>query len=251
MANNSAASKPPTVLITRPEAAAARLAQDLRVRWTPPPLTVISPMMRTEVIGVDIPLNGVRALVFTSRAGVEAFAQLSTRRDLPCHVVGEATRAAAEDIGLNATCEGPDAAALARALAAAPPGGPLLHLRGAHVAGDLAGRLHSAGITLREAVIYRQRAQPLTARAMALLGGGRPVIVPLFSPRSAQLFFAEAAGAAPLLCAAFSGNVAAEVPAGRAARLVTAAAPQLNAMLDSLDDLRDYANRLEAASRAQ
>lgn len=242
---------PPIVLITRPDDAAQRLARMLRQRWTPAPDIVVSPVMRLRVLANALTLDGVRALIFTSRTGVEIFAQLSPRRDLPCYVVGRATQAEAERQGLSAVCAGGDGEELCTYLTSSGLRGPFLHLHGDHVAGDVAGRLRAAGLTLREEVIYSQQAQALTPAAMSGLNGMRPILLPLFSPRSARLFFEMAQGPAPLLCAAMSRNVAAEVPEARVTRLICAERPDMKAMLDSLDDLREYAIQLESAKRAK
>jgi len=243
---------PPTVLITRPDPAAQQLARTLRDRWQPAPRIVISPVMAVRFIDQDLALDGARALIFTSRNGVAAFARMSDRRDLPCHVVGEATRAEAERLGLSAVCAGRDADALCATLAASGISGPVWHLHGEHVAGDVAGRLCKAGLDLREAVIYRQEAQELSPEAMACLAGATLVLLPLFSPRSARLFFGMAPrGAAPLLCAVMSDTVAGEVPTEHVHRLTRAERPDMNAMLDSLDELREYAIQLEGTNRAQ
>jgi uroporphyrinogen-III synthase len=68
-----------------------------------------------------------------------------------------------------------------------PGPGPLIHLHGEHTRGDVAKRLNSAGIETHEAVIYRQEALPLSAEVIALIGGADPVVLPLYSPRSAAL----------------------------------------------------------------
>jgi uroporphyrinogen-III synthase len=100
----------------------------------------------------------------------------------------------------------------------------------------VAARLAALGLPAAEAVVYDQRPQPLTPAARAWLAGARPVIVPLFSPRSAALFAAEAAGAAaPLRIAALSAAVAAAAPP--AALLAVAARPDAAAMSDLVDSL--------------
>jgi uroporphyrinogen-III synthase len=68
------------------------------------------------------------------------------------------------------------------------PNGRLLHLHGADTRGDVAERLVSAGIETVSLTIYRQDPELLTPEAAALLASAGPVILPLFSPRSATLF---------------------------------------------------------------
>jgi uroporphyrinogen-III synthase len=64
--------------------------------------------------------------------------------------------------------------------------GALLHVRGEHSRGDIAGRLSRQ---VDEAVAYRQASVPLSEKAREILAGKHAVILPLFSPRTAQLFF--------------------------------------------------------------
>ena len=81
-------------------------------------------------------------------------------------------------------------------LCAARPRRPLVHMCGAHVVTDLAGRLRTAGLVARAQVCYDQNAQPLNDAARACLCADGAVVVPLFSPRSARLFAAEWSGMA-------------------------------------------------------
>jgi uroporphyrinogen-III synthase len=242
---------PPRLLVTRPEPAATRLADDLRAAF-PEAEVVVSPLMRIALVGALPALSGAERLIFTSRHGIEGFCRLSPRRDLPACVVGAATAAAAREHGFDVVAMAEDAGALLARIAADAVAGPFLHARGAHVAADIAGTLRQAGHAAREAVVYDQQALPLGDAARAMLDGRAPVIVPLMSPRSAALFF-EAAGTprAPLFVAAMSRNVAARVPDGAAARVAVARTPDADALWDALHDLVTDANRVEGHKGSQ
>ena len=84
---------------------------------------------------------------------------------------------------------------------------PCLYCRGLHTRGDLAARLETAGIPTDEVVLYDARPLPLTRAADAVLSGSRPVVLPLFSPRSARLLAANPI-AAPVRAVAISDAVA-------------------------------------------
>ena len=73
------------------------------------------------------------------------------------------------------------------------PAVPMLHVRGAHARGDIAERLGALGFPVAQAIVYHQNALTLTEEAKSLLDGDSPVILPLFSPRSAALM-----GSAPV-----------------------------------------------------
>jgi uroporphyrinogen-III synthase len=102
--------------------------------------------------------------------------------------VGERTAALAREQGADAHCLGADVEAFLKNIEGLA--GPALHARGVHTRGDLAGRAAAKGLTVEEAVIYDQVARPLSRAAEALLQGNSPVVVPLFSPRSAGLLSA-------------------------------------------------------------
>ncbi|WP_371224864.1 uroporphyrinogen-III synthase [Roseovarius sp. 2305UL8-3] len=241
---------PPTVLITRPEAAALRMADQLRVKWGCDVPIVISPLMQIAYLDEAPDLNGVDTLIFTSRHGVEGFVRLSGRRDIPCYAVGPATAAKAREAGFVTTDAGGDANALSRKVIADGITG-CLHLRGEHAAGDVVGDLIAAGIKACDQVVYRQEALKLNDEAQALLRRDSPVILPLFSPRSAALFFENVDVTAPLLIAAISQSVANKVPKGVSEAVVVAQSPDGGAMQEALDTLRAHAIRLEGTNPAQ
>jgi uroporphyrinogen-III synthase len=202
-----------TVLLTRPADAARRFAALLDARAGRAVSVLVAPLMAPRHIdpgGAALAaVAAARGLLFTSETGVVALARIATGRDVPAFCVGTRTAAAARGAGWRAEAMGVDAAGLVAALADRRPTAPLVHVRGRHAAGDIAGALSARGLPTTEAVVYEQVEQPLDAAALALLAGTAPVVVPLFSPRSAALFARHAAGAAaPLRLAAISAAAA-------------------------------------------
>lgn len=169
----------PVMLITRPEVAARRFAAETEALGL---RSVISPLLRIVPVPHDAEaLRTAKGLVFTSENGVR-FAGPGNGR--PAWCVGPHTGACAAKAGY-AVREGPgDAAGLIPLIGDLGPG--WLHARGAHVA----ARLPVPGM-----VVYDQLPLPLSAEAAALLQGDAPVILPLFSPRSARLAAAAIAAA--------------------------------------------------------
>lgn len=241
-----------TILITRPEPEASRFAETLRAQFGGSVRLLSAPLLKIAY-GGDLPaLSGQEVLIFTSRHGVTGFCRLSPRRDLGGYAVGEATAAAARDAGFDVVSAGGDADALLAHIAAEGRTGPFLHLRGAHVAADIAGALRSMGHAAQDAVVYDQIAVDLDPAARAVLDGQGPVILPLMSPRSARLFFDEVpAACAPLLIAAISRKAARMVPEGAVAALVIAETPDSAGMIAALHDLVTAAKRLETGNAAQ
>lgn len=240
-----------TILITRPEPEARRMAAEVQALCDAVTV-VISPVMRIAYDGVLPEMSGEEVLIFTSRHGVEGFCRLSARRDFTCYAVGDATAEAAEAQGMRAISAGGDAEALLARIAAEGVHGPFVHLRGAHVAADIAGALRAAGHLARDAVVYDQVEAALSAGAQALLQGAQPVILPLMSPRTARIVLGQAGPiTAPLYIAAISRKVADNVPEGVARRVDIAETPDLPGMLALVQHQVQMAKRLEGGKRPQ
>jgi len=240
-----------SLLMTRPRVASERfitqLPRDLRDRVTP----VISPVIDIVPTAGAIEFDDARGLIFTSANGVIVASDLTGRRDLPCYCVGAATTQAASAAGWHAECAGETADDLVQTLTSSLPDVPLLHLRGAHARGDVARRLSRSGCATHEQVVYDQRLMNLTETAQKLLAGTSPVIVPVFSPRSARQFANQYRGRAPLFIAALSGAVAGPLYSIDYKALEISARPDAQAMTETVRKLVNGAKSLEGAPGAQ
>ncbi len=224
----------PRILLTRPLAQSQRFARDLR-RAVPMPLRItISPLMTPVLMPDAVPMDHVAALIFTSETGVQAYAAQKLRIAPMAFCVGDRTARAARDLGLGVISADGDAEALIALIRSQPPAGPLLHLRGKDARGDIAPRLTAAGVQTGAAIIYDQQPCPLTPAARRLLRGKTPVIVPLFSPRSARLFVASGEPVAPLRIVALSRAVADAVDPVFATEVVIAQHPTSDAVLAAI-----------------
>ncbi|MBM9596170.1 uroporphyrinogen-III synthase [Roseitranquillus sediminis] len=206
----------PTLLLTRPREASLRFLKDLSARRGAAPAAVLSPVLEIRLLRPRL-VRRYATLILTSRNGLAGGA-FGARR---AFCVGDGTAEMAGRAGLEALSADGDVEALIRLIRETAADGPLLHLRGAHAAGDLVARLRAAGLDADEAVAYDQAALPLTRAATDLLAGSEPVLLPLFSPRSAALVAAQAEIRAPLHLVAMSANVAEAW--GRPAEQVTVA----------------------------
>ena len=241
----------PVLLLTRPEPASEAfwnaLPHALRDRLR----LIVSPLLHIDPVGPAPELTGIDALVVTS---AQVFAALTALGfDLPpglrCWCVGGATAAAATQAGLDARSADGDADALVALVSSQALGQRLLHLRGAHSRGDVAARLTVAGAPTAERIVYDQRALPLSDAARAALHGAAPVIVPLFSPRSAALFAAGQPGPAPLYLACMSAAVAQKTAGLTARARRIAASPDAASMATLVGHLSDEASFLERPDR--
>jgi len=241
-------SRLPPFLLTRPAAQGDRFARALRARFGAGIEIIDSPLLAPRFLTPALPARRFQALIFTSQTGVEAYRRIAADPALvgvrQAWCVGDRTAAAAREAGLATLSAQGDAAALAQAIASARPPGPLLHLRGQEVRGDLAASLESAGIETYSAIVYAQAAQPLTVPAVVALQVEAALLVPLFSPRTAALFAAATRQIdlrARLWLASLSPAVAAATGDLPCAGHVIAARPDAAAMITSLAGLIDAA----------
>jgi uroporphyrinogen-III synthase len=235
--SDNATAPAPLVLLTRPREASERFAAMLRAEFGPMQIAIL-PLMEIVPLVTTLDLEDVAALIFTSAAGVEVFSDLTGDRSLPAWCVGERTAQAAREAGLKAMSAGGDAAALVALMADARPLGRLLHLHGAHTRGDVAEGLNKAGLRAEGRAIYDQRRiSPGPAFTAALAHDG-PIVVPLFSPRSARLF-AEAADpvGANLRPVTISAAARDALPDRLARTATLAAAPDAEAMMQAVGAL--------------
>jgi uroporphyrinogen-III synthase len=145
-------------------------------------------------------LEGVQAILCTSANGVRALARASRERGLLLLAVGDATAARARAEGFSSV---ESAGGVVRDLARLaetrlrPQNGPLVHVAGNVVAGDLVGLLGAQGFTVERRVLYEARAAAeLSPEAVGGLRTGAIAFALFFSPRTAAIFgrLADAAG---------------------------------------------------------
>ncbi|MCC1491208.1 uroporphyrinogen-III synthase [Cognatishimia sp. F0-27] len=238
----------PILLMTRPPDQAAAFVRTVTCDAEAPDCeTLYAPLFEIVPKG-DLPeLGQFDHLIFTSGNGVAAFADALgavAPPAIPAWCVGDATAAAARALGLEARSAKGDADRLVKTMRDAGVTGRGLHLRGHHARGNVAGRLTAAGLPTDDVVIYDQRARPLTSEACAALDGTRPVVLPIFSPRSARLL-AERTTRAPLLVVAMSDSVAKAAAALHMTEISVARRPNAQEMRALTVEMLQKATALE------
>ena len=186
------------MLLTRPRLDSEALAGELATRGID---TLIAPVIEIVALPHEPPADvRYQAMLLTSGNAAAALSSLSLDKTVPVYCVGDATgqrlmalgftdvRSAAGDVDdlAKLLCDGLD-----------PDRGPLLHLTGALVAGDLAGALGAVGFAVERRVVYRAEAVGgLDGAAVAALRGNGLDGVLFYSPRSARILVGllEAAG---------------------------------------------------------
>lgn len=195
----------PTLLLTRPEAQSLVFLEQCEALAGRKLPAVISPILRIEAIGELPRLDDYATLIFTSGNGVRCLAERADLKGRKVRTVGNRTADLARSFGADAKALGDDSEAFVKA---ARLKGPVLLCRGTHGRGDLIGQLRARGIQIEEAVIYDQVEQQLSPAAKLLLAGNSPVLVPVFSPRSAGLLAQHTPIKAPVTLLAISANAA-------------------------------------------
>lgn len=219
------------VAVTRALPEAKRTADRLRAAGATP---VIAPLLTILPCAFDTNVDAAQALIFTSTNGVRAFPNARGASALPVFAVGDATAAAARESGFtdvrSADGNVSDLAALIKR-ACDPVKGKLIHIGGAHLAGDLAGELKHAGFEIERRIAYEAVAAIALPAALS-----EPLDAILFhSPRGARTFVALGALQAGNLIAACISEAAAE-PLRKIGwkRIIVAPAPREDALLAAL-----------------
>jgi uroporphyrinogen-III synthase len=223
------------LLLTRPAAASARTKAEV-ARLRPGVRVIESPVM--EIVPVPFALGDMvpGAVVLTSENGAAVASGLGLRPGTRAWCVGGRTTEVARAAGFDAISAEGDAEALLALILSAADEGALLHLRGEHARGDIAPRLRAAGRNAADAVVYRQEARVLTPEALTVLGGNNPVVLPLYSPRSAELIAGQGPFSAPLRVIAISRATARVAEALRPERIALVDNPDGHKMLSAILD---------------
>ncbi len=217
------------VAITRAAPAAQATAERVRALGAQP---VLAPLLRIEPRAFDTDVSNAQALLFTSGHGVQALGLRNPHvRKITALAVGDATARMAREFGFAGVLSA-DGGVLELIEQAKhvldPSGGKLIHISGAHVAGDLAGALREAGFAVERRIAYEAIAATELPHAFS-----QPLDIVLFhSARAAQTFVAlEAPGAAGLTAACLSAAVADAAKAAPWRDLIVSPAPREDALL--------------------
>ena len=201
----------PILMVTRPIESAQGFVKAVKSQAKSPFQTVNSPALRIDPI--DVPEIGqVDTLVLTSSNGVKRAAEIGLC-PVECFCVGEKTTKLAQNLGLGAKLAGHDAEALVQTLMEVRPSGQIVHLSGQHTRGAVVERLKSVGLNARRVIAYHQKILEPTAEAKGAFMGTIPVVLPMFSPRSAALVIKQPINA-PLHVIAMSDAVREVLPQG-------------------------------------
>ncbi len=153
-----------------------------------------APLLAVSYAGTMPSLDGVQALIATSRNGLKAIAGKlpPSALTLPLFAVGPATAALGRSLGFRRVIEGAGTGQALHELIAAtvrPEAGSLVHLAGDKLAYDLKGALGADGFSVHTEVVYQTREAgefPASVVDTCRAGGFDGVI--LMSPRTARVY---------------------------------------------------------------
>lgn len=241
----------PILLMTRPRAASerfvARLPDDLKRRVEP----AYAPLIEILPTAGEIAFGDARGVIFTSAHGVAVASGRTRRRDLPAYCVGTSTTESARQKGWTAVCMGETARDLVQGLLESDAPGPLLHLSGVNTRGDIAETLSAGGRPTRRQAIYDQPLQAFGASELALITSGRPVVVPIFSPRTARHFADQCPAHAAIHLIALSPAVAEPLSVLSDCIVTLSEKPNADSMVSAIESLVNRLCRVESGWGAQ
>ena len=237
-------------LVTRPEPDGGKLKAQIESVGQE---AFVEPLMEAELLPEAIEdLDGVTAIIATSRNALRALSQSTYLHDalaIPLFAVGRATAEEARHLGFERIAIGPGsvsgfAAAIAGTLDAAD--GLILHLAGDTLAGDLAGELQELGFRVLQSVVYRMKAaEALSEGTREAIGEGAIDGVVLMSPRTARIYaglikrHGLADAAAEIVHVCLSDAVARSLSALGDVPVEVADEPTLNAFLELIERVAD------------
>ncbi|MGY8999281.1 MAG: uroporphyrinogen-III synthase [Rhodospirillales bacterium] len=178
------------VLVTRPGEDGTALAKILIAHGFE---TIIEPLLTIkQTKGPALELSNTQALLLSSANGVRALAQRTDRRNIPIYAVGDATATTAKGIGftqVHSAVGNVESLVDLVIKMLKPTKGPLIHIAGSAVAGNLIKLIKAAGFECRREILYEAIAErSLMASSIAAIKDNRIDVVMLYSPRSAEIF---------------------------------------------------------------
>lgn len=233
-----------TILITRPPAQGARLAYELKERFADKIEILLAPIMAPAFLEPDMPKGVFNSLILTSEAGaISAFIMKTACPErLPnfAFCVGERTADVVKENGFEAIFSKGNSDDLIHLICSHKNQAPFLYLRGQESQGDICARLLERNISCTQVITYAQKARSFDAEVEYVLRQSGNVIAPLYSPRSAHLFFErleEIKPQASLRFIALSENVAAQIPENFNHNTIVVRKPHSEAVFEAISQI--------------
>jgi uroporphyrinogen-III synthase len=227
------------VVVTRPQADAARTAQALEARGHE---VLVAPLMRVEPLAADLSGDWAGVIVTSGNAlgAIEGHPQAESLKTLPLFAVGRRSAATAQGFASVHSADG-DVRDLVALITREHRGDTLLYLAGEDRAADLVGELARVRVRAEMRIVYRAVSAPFPPILVAALEAGDVDAVLHYSRRSAENYLQAAREAGTLeaalavMHACLSSQVAEPLRTAGVTDVRIASRPEEAAMLGLLD----------------
>ena len=145
-----------------------------------------SPIQKIEFLPGLSKVNKNAVLIFTSVNGLRT-AEKHNLTNNRCFVVGKNTKKIAVSFGYEVLGFSKDQENLLKLIKSKRLTESMVHIRGKHTVGNLCASLKKSEFSCLEIIGYNQEPLKINKQNLQKIQSGRPVILPIFSSRSAKL----------------------------------------------------------------
>ena len=145
-----------------------------------------NPIQRIDFLPSLSKVNKNSVLIFTSANGLRA-AKKHNLINKKCFVVGANTKKVAVSFGYDVLGFSKDQENLLKLIKSKKPTESMVHIRGKHTVGNLCDALKRNQFSCLDIIGYNQEPLKIKKQNLQKIHSGRPVILPIFSSRSAEL----------------------------------------------------------------
>ena len=241
---DNASSKLPDIILNRPKEA-ARTFHALIREALPEAKVISSPLINIKFLSKSIDFTRFDAFIFTSINGVQAIENQRIPPGKLCFAVGEKTAQAAKSIGFKVLYSEGNFENLISMILSHPYKGRFLHIRGKYSRGDISKKLSESGRPCEQMIVYHQKSQALTHEAKISINRGKPLIFPLFSPRTAKLLMEEILPNDHFYIIAMSNDISTICKENGCTNITVSKSSNAKSMLESVIKIYNMISRLE------
>ena len=145
-----------------------------------------NPIQKIDFLPSLSKVNKNSVLIFTSANGLRA-AKKHNLINKKCFVVGANTKKIAVSFGYDVLGFSKDQENLLKLIKSKKPTESMVHIRGKHTVGNLCDTLKRNQFSCLDIIGYNQEPLKIKKQNLQKIHSGRPVILPIFSSRSAEL----------------------------------------------------------------
>ena len=145
-----------------------------------------NPIQKIDFLPSLSKVNKNSVLIFTSANGLRA-AKKHNLINKKCFVVGANTKKIAVSFGYEVLGFSKDQENLLKLIKSKKPTESMVHIRGKHTVGNLCDALKRNQFSCLDIIGYNQEPLKIKKQNLQKIHSGRPVILPIFSSRSAEL----------------------------------------------------------------